>query len=108
MTFAVGPPHFEIVRTTKVILGSRAANGWKIRVTVHVEFDFSFAPPAGAVRAPGEIRTNVLAGPFDSFYDSIQALGLERIFAPELSMQVSGVIGNICQRVVDLVINRHR
>ncbi len=39
----------EAVRAAEVVFGACAADGRKVGVTIEVEFDFSFAPPAGAL-----------------------------------------------------------
>src|SRR5687767_10080546 len=50
----------EVPRPAEVILRSRAADRRPLIVTVEVELDLPFAPPAGVVDTPGEIRSYVM------------------------------------------------
>ena len=50
----------EVVRAAEVVLGAGAADGGELGVPIHVELDFAFAPPAGAVHTPSHVGADVV------------------------------------------------
>jgi len=51
----------EIVRTAEVVLSPGSADSRIFLVTVHVELDFPFTPPAVVVYTPRQVGTHVLS-----------------------------------------------
>src|SRR5665213_3878769 len=78
MRLPVRPLGVEIIRAAEIILRAGAADGRKLRITVQIEFDFTFAPPAGVMHAPSEIGADILALAFHAVEDGVKALGLHR------------------------------
>ena len=97
----------EVVGAAEVVLGAGAADGGELAVAVEEEFDLALAPPAAVVDAPGHVGADVLALSPDAVEDGVDILVGERVHPPELGVEVGGVIGDVGEGVVDLVVERH-
>ena len=76
-------------------------------IAIHEEFDLTFTPPSGAVRAPAHIGPHVMSPSLDTIYDRIVGFVRHRICPPELGMEVGRIFRNIRECVIDLIIEGH-
>ncbi len=53
----------EIVRTTEIVFRTGSADRRIITVIVQIELDFTFAPPAAVIHAPGHIGADIVPMP---------------------------------------------
>jgi hypothetical protein len=98
----------ESVRATEIVFRSRPADCRKLLVPVDVELDFAFAPPAGTVGAPSHVGPDVLAPALDAFDECVNIFVGQRVHASELRVEIGHLVGHMCQRVIDLVVEDHR
>lgn len=105
--FNVLPVNFPVVCAAEVVLCPRSTNGWKLLVTVHVEFNFALTPPSVVLHVLGQVRVDVMPHSIDSIDNSVRLLVRKRIGATKLGMEVAQIIGNVTKSVVDLVIVIH-
>ncbi len=56
---------FKIPGSAEIILGAGAADRWPVLISIQIEFDFTFTPPAVVPDSPRQIGSDVL--PF-AFY----------------------------------------
>ena len=94
----------ETVRAAKVVFRTRSADRREFLVAVDIELDLALAPPAVVVDAPGHVSANIMSRSFDAVQYCVDVLIRKRIGAPELCVEVGCVIGDIGERVVDLVV----
>src|ERR1039457_6711009 len=97
----------EVIRSAEIIFRPGSVNRREGLVAVHVELDFSLAPPAVVVNTVGEIGSHVLPLPFYIVEDGVDIFIRERIYPSELRMEVRGVLGNLRLCVVDLIVDHH-
>src|ERR1035438_434602 len=55
----------EVIRSAEIIFRPGSVNRREGLVAVHIELDFSLAPPAVVVNTVGEIGSDILPFPFD-------------------------------------------
>src|SRR5450432_2073421 len=98
----------KVVGTAEVIFRSRAAYCRVFRISVHIKFYFSFAPPSIAMYSPGEIGANILSASMNAIQQYDDRFIWQGIHAPELCMKISCVGRHFCEYIVYLVIQHHR
>src|SRR5882672_1667915 len=64
----------KVVGSAEVILGTRAANGWKCFIPIHEELDLTLAPPTGVVDTPRHVGTDVVAAPSNAIQNRVHTL----------------------------------
>src|SRR5690554_7241361 len=101
------PVPVEIIRSAEIILSSGSYDGRELLVSIHEEFDFSFAPPAIVIHLPGHIDSYIV--PF-SLYSVDNGIigGFIHFCAAELCMEIGSILRYIGQRIIDLIIEVHR
>ena len=97
----------EVIATAEIVFRSRSADSRPLGVAIHIEFDLAFAPPAVVVDAPGHIGADVLAFAFYVVEEGVVCLVWQRVGAVKLGVEIRGVAGDICEQVVDLVVEHH-
>lgn len=86
----------KIVGTAEIVLSTCAADGWIVRVTVHIELDFAFAPPTAVVDTPGEIGAHIIAAAADAINNCVYSFIRQGIHAAELCVKIITVFRNVC------------
>lgn len=93
----------KVVGAAEIILRPRAADGRVFAVAVHIKLDLALAPPAVVVDAPGQIGADVLPLALHVVEDRIDLFIGQRVDAPELRVKIGGVLGDVGQRIIDLI-----
>lgn len=86
----------EIIRAAEVVFSPGSTDSRIFLVTVHVELDFPFTPPAVVVYTPRQVGTHILSLALHTVNQRVQR-PLGRVGAAELRMEVYFVLGNFCQ-----------
>src|SRR5258708_22766410 len=94
----------EIPGTPEVIFRPGATDRGKISVTIQIHFDLAFAPPAGAVDLPGDIRADVMTFAFYIIQEGMCLFIAQRISAPPLRVKIRDILRHISERIIDLVV----
>ena len=104
----VGFRVLEIIGAAEIVLRGGTADRRVCGVAVQVEFDLALTPPACVVDAPRHVRADVLPLAAHAVEDRVNALVRQRVHAAELRVEIGAVRPDVGQRVVDLVVHRHR
>ena len=56
---------------------------------------------------PREVGAHVVPAPLHAVEEGVQALGLERVLAPELRVEIGGILRDRGEGVIDLEVDRH-
>ena len=93
----------EAPGAAEIVFGAGSANGGIFPVAVDEEFYFTFAPPAIGELGPGEEGAGVVTLAADTFNDDIIGIGTVGDSTTPLGVEIAGGLGNVGERVVDLV-----
>jgi hypothetical protein len=85
----------EIVSSAEIILGSGAADGRKLAVTVDEELNLSFPPPTGVIAAPGHIGADIVTLAHYAIDHDVVGLVGQRVGSPEACVEIGGVERNV-------------
>ena len=94
----------EIVRTTEIVFRTGSADRRIITVIVQIELDFTFAPPAAVIHAPGHIGADIVPHAFHAVQNRVYFLIGKRIYTAELGVEISAVFRDILQFIVYLIV----
>src|SRR5260370_31405405 len=95
---------FKIPGSTEIILGAGAADRWPVLISIQIEFDFTFTPPAVVPDSPRHIGSDVLAFAFYPIKNGMSRLIGQRIRSPPLGVKVGSIGLDLGQRVIDLIV----
>src|SRR5690606_3697761 len=99
-----GTGDVEVPGTAEVVLGPGTADGGELVVAVEVELHLALAPPAGVVDAPRQVGADVVTSALHAVEQRVHLAAGDGVAAPPLRVQVAGVVGNVVELVVDLVV----
>lgn len=96
--------HVKIAGAAEVVLCACSADGGEVGVTVNIELNLAFSPPAVVLNAPVEVCSHVVAASLDVVRDNVVFLIGQGIYAAELCVEIKRLSGNLLFLAVDLIV----